>query len=254
MSTADLDDEANPRPASWAPAAKKKSWVSRVQSLITTDKETYRKYRRTVFNRNDWKVHRSSNRYFRELANMPNSLILRGLGLQTLIVTIFSFLVVLWNTFLERVCPYPLPLLSFPPLPFNLLSSALGLLLVFRTNVAYSRWRDGRVSWATISARSFDLMRQAVMWLNDDAYKARLVRYTAGFSKTVKWHLGHQGNDRRLRVDLDGILTSAEIEELIRSRGRVHWMMLKIAEVLRESKLVPNLQSHIDKGVCEMTR
>ena len=242
FSTADLDDEANPRPTPWTsplPVSKKKiSWLSKAQALVSTDKETYRKYRRTVFNKNDWKVHRSSNRYFRELANMPNSLILRGLGMQTLIVTIFSFLVVVWNTVLERFCPFPMPLLSFPPLPFNLLSSALGLLLVFRTNVAYSRWRDGRVSWATISARSFDLMRQAVMWINDDAYKARLVRYTAGFAKTVKWHLGHQGNDRRLRVDLEGVLTKGEIDDLIKSRARVHWMMLKIAEVLATAKIL----------------
>ena len=227
-----------------------------MKDFFYTDKETNRKYRRTVFNRYDWKQHRNSNRYFREVANMPNSLILRGLGIPTMIVTVFSWLIVCHNVLVER---YGLklwpnwPILSFPSLPFTLLSSALGLLLVFRTNVAYARWKDGRISWSMVSARSLDLMRQCLMWMSDDRSKSRLVRYTVAFAKTMKWHLGHQGNDRRLQGDLEGVLTSKEIEQLLASRGRVQWTMMKIGEEIRESKLVPNLQSHIDKGVCEMT-
>ena len=235
---------------------KNKNVFIRIADFFYTDKETNRKYRRTVFDKSDWKQHRNSNRYFREVANMPNSLILRGLGIPTMIVTVFSWMIVLHNVLVERfglkIWPN-WPLLSFPPLPFTLLSSALGLLLVFRTNVAYARWKDGRISWSMVSARSFDLMRQSLMWMNDERSKSRLVRYTVAFAKTMKWHLGHQGNDRRLHGDLEGVLTNKEIEQLLASRGRVQWTMMKIADEIRESKLVPNLQSHIDKGVCEMT-
>ena len=235
---------------------KYKNIFARFSDFFYTDKETNRKYRRTVFNKYDWKQHRNSNRYFREVANMPNSLILRGLGIPTMIVTIFSWMIVLHNVLVERFAlKYwsSWPVLSFPSLPFTLLSSALGLLLVFRTNVAYARWKDGRISWSMVSARSFDLMRQGLMWMSDERSKSRLVRYTVAFAKTMKWHLGHQGNDRRLNGDLAGVLTSKEIEQLLASRGRVQWTMMKIGDEIRESKLVPNLQSHIDKGVCEMT-
>ena len=184
-----------------------------LNSLLYTDKESNRKFRRTVFTKHNWQRHRSSNRYFTELRNMPKSVILRGLGVQTLVVTLFSLLIVSYNTLVEmKKFPFPMPLLSFPALPFALTSSSLGLLLVFRTNAAYSRWKDARVSWALISARAFDLMRQSMIWIPNTSCKSKLVRYTVAFAKVVKWHLGHQGNDRRLRVDLAAILTVPEID------------------------------------------
>lgn len=184
-----------------------------LNNLMYTDKESNRKFRRTVFTKHNWQRHRSSNRYFQELMNMPKSVILRGLGVQTLVVTLFSLLIVSYNTFVEmKYISFPLPLLSFPALPFALTSSSLGLLLVFRTNAAYSRWKDARVSWALISARAFDLMRQGMVWISSSSCKSRLIRYTTAFAKVTKWHLGHQGNDKRLRGDLDMILTSSEID------------------------------------------
>ena len=184
-----------------------------ISALLYTDKESNRKFRRTVFTKHNWQRHRSSNRYFQELRNMPKSVILRGLGLQTLVVTFFSFLIVSYNTFVEmKTVSFPLPLLSFPALPFALTSSSLGLLLVFRTNAAYSRWKDARISWALISARSFDLMRQAMVWIPSISCKSRLIRYTTAFAKVAKWHLGHQGNDKRLQGDLDMILTAGETD------------------------------------------
>lgn len=184
-----------------------------LKGLLYTDKESNRKFRRTVFTKHNWQRHRSSNRYFQELRNMPKSVILRGLGVQTLVVTFFSLLIVSYNTLVEmKRFSFPLPLLSFPALPFALTSSSLGLLLVFRTNAAYSRWKDARVSWALISARAFDLMRQSILWMPSTSCKSKMVRYTTAFAKVTKWHLGHQGNDKRLRGDLDMILTADEID------------------------------------------
>ena len=124
--------KATPSPEGFVSMLDKK-----ISALLSTDKESNRKFRRTVFTKKDWVNHRSSNRYFRELRNMHNSLILRGLGAQTLAVTLSSFIMVAYNTLIERnYFPkwLPFPLLSFPPLPFMLISSALGLLLVFRTS------------------------------------------------------------------------------------------------------------------------
>ena len=193
-----------------------------LNNLMYTDKESNRKFRRTVFTKHNWQRHRSSNRYFQELMNMPKSVILRGLGVQTLVVTLFSLLIVSYNTFVEmKYTTFPLPLLSFPALPFALTSSSLGLLLVFRTNAAYSRWKDARVSWALISARAFDLMRQSMIWISSSSCKSKLIRYTTAFAKVTKWHLGHQGNDKRLRGDLDMILTATEIDRYDLSRESI---------------------------------
>ena len=44
--------------------------------------------------------------------------------------------------------------------PFTLTSFALSLLLVFRTNASYSRWRDARMAWGLVLNRSRDIVRQ----------------------------------------------------------------------------------------------
>eukprot|EP00596_Hydrurales_sp_CCMP1899_P007299 CAMPEP_0119039538 /NCGR_PEP_ID=MMETSP1177-20130426/9092_1 /TAXON_ID=2985 /ORGANISM="Ochromonas sp, Strain CCMP1899" /LENGTH=197 /DNA_ID=CAMNT_0007003555 /DNA_START=806 /DNA_END=1396 /DNA_ORIENTATION=+ len=90
-------------------------------------------------------------------------------------------------------------------------------------------------------------------FVTDESVKSKLVRYTVAFSKVLKWHLGHQGNDKRLHNDMDGILTPAEIGRLLKSRNRVQHMLMRISDTFKEAKLLPNLHAHIDKGLMEMT-
>jgi len=66
-----------------------------------SDKESNRKFRRTVFNKHDWKKHRSGNRYFTELLSMPRSVVLRGLTVQAFTVTLFSAVIVAYNLLVE---------------------------------------------------------------------------------------------------------------------------------------------------------
>lgn len=66
-----------------------------------SDKESNRKFRRTVFNKHDWKKHRSGNRYFTELLSMPRSVVLRGLTVQALTVTMFSAFICIYNLLVE---------------------------------------------------------------------------------------------------------------------------------------------------------
>jgi predicted membrane chloride channel (bestrophin family) len=77
---------------------------------------------------------------------MPFSLILRGLTVQALVIMAWSFFLVVFNLQAEKM-PFgiKLPLLSLPTLPVSLTSPSLGLLLVFRTNTAYSRWKAGKL-------------------------------------------------------------------------------------------------------------
>ena len=51
-----------------------------------------------------------------------------------------------------------------------------------------------------------------MIWIPNPSIKSKLIRYTVAFAKVTKWHLGHQGNDRRLRGDLYSILTTPEID------------------------------------------
>jgi predicted membrane chloride channel (bestrophin family) len=96
-------------------------------------------------------------------------------------------------------------------------------------------------------------MRQAILWIPDASLKRSLVRYIVAFSKTLKWHLGHQGNDRLLEEDLNDVLASEEMSKLLLSKNRVQHTVMRIAETISRANLVPNAQSHMDKGLCELS-
>lgn len=53
--------------------------------------------------------------------------------------------------------------------PHTLLGSALGLLLVFRTNAAYQRFQEGRKLWEELLNVSRDIARMAYLYQNGAA-------------------------------------------------------------------------------------
>lgn len=239
------------------PEVKKESFLkvlTRVMRDFDEDKESSRKLRRTVFSPADWKRHRSSNRYFRELINLPNSGVIRGLVRQALMVAALSSIVVFYNVLVEMKFfgPQSMPLLTFPALPFTLTSSSLGLLLVFRTNTAYARWNEARLNWSHISAKTFDVMRQCLAWLADKETVAKTVRYLVAFARTSKWHVTDRVNTKRLQDELSGILTEDEVGEIVNSRAKPQFVLLCLTKLIARQSLIPNVQSHMDRGLIEL--
>eukprot|EP01041_Mallomonas_annulata_P011243 gene11243-23509_t len=220
---------------------------------IDVAKEANRKYRRTVYTASDWKIHRSSKRYVHQLLSMPNSYVLRGLSNQVFIVTLNAFLIVLYNTIVEMK-NWNLPILRCSALPFSLTSSALGLLLVFRTNAAYSRWKDARVAWATITSKCSNLIRQAGWWFpeKDRTLKSDLFRYVVAYAQCLKWKLRHPNSESRLRDILGTVLSEPEIDDIASSQHRLQRVATKLSDILRRANLLPNVQCHVDKGICDM--
>ena len=215
--------------------------IAKFKAYLSFDKESNRKFRRTVFTTQDWKNHRSSSRYFKDFLSMPFSLVLRGLTLQAVMMMIWSFFIVGYNLLAikyTKAWSYPLPLFSLPTLPVSLTSPSLGLLLVFRTNTAYSRWEKASITWSSITAKSFDLMRQGSLFIKDPFLKTSLFRYIIAFSKTLKWLLGHSDKDRRLSEDLIGILSTKESVKLMSSKHRVQHIINHIGEIVSKSKFV----------------
>lgn len=216
-------------------------------------KEAYRKERRTVYTAADWKRHRSSDRYMSYILSMPRSHVLRGLTQQILIVTVNAVLIVVYNKLIEHF-KLPLAILQLASLPFSLTANALGLLLVFRTNAAYSRWKDSRIAWATITSRCKSLVRQTVCWFpdKDKSLKAEFLRYVVSFANTLKWSLRHPGSDNKLKSELGSILTESEIDDVLKSKFRVHRITIRMSEILRRANLLPNVQCHVDRGISDL--
>lgn len=103
--------------------------------------EDSRKYRRTVYSHDDWKKHRSADRFFYYLSAMFKSGVYRNLGREvTAVVSVATFvcfyniLVGSWQDFsgVEHaglIQSQLFPKLGLPLAPFTLASPSLGLLL-----------------------------------------------------------------------------------------------------------------------------
>lgn len=79
------------------------------------------------------------------------------------------------------------------------------------------------------------------------------MRHTCAFSRCLKWHCSNQNKVHRLKEDLSSILTRDEREGYLAARNKPQWALLKIADVVRRARLLPNVQSHIDKQICYLT-
>jgi predicted membrane chloride channel (bestrophin family) len=106
-------------------------------------------YRRTVYSHDDWKKHRSADRFLYYLGALFNSGVYKNLGRRVTATTSVAAFLCLWNALtgeyqdLERVkhagvlSTYLLPVLGMPLVPFTLASPSLGLLL----GKFYALWR-----------------------------------------------------------------------------------------------------------------
>jgi hypothetical protein len=83
--------------------------------------------------------------WVQNIKTFPRSIVLKRISSPLM----FNFLATFVTCWLYAVAGLPSLL---PPLPHTLLGSALGLLLVFRTNAAYDRFWEARKQWGIVSS------------------------------------------------------------------------------------------------------
>jgi predicted membrane chloride channel (bestrophin family) len=103
----------------------------------------------------------SSDEWRKALFSIPKSFVLRRISFHLLANTAFAGLVylayVVWPDTLRALLRGLIP----APGPHLIVSFALALLLVFRTNTAYDRYWEGRRLWGFLYSRTRDLARLA---------------------------------------------------------------------------------------------
>ena len=170
----------------WSAAAASPSTVNRFgpfrlpdDEVIDHVKEEYRLENSVYYDLERWKFHRSSLRYLTSLTSSPRSKLLQGLALPLGMTTLISCLVgaahtaahaLLDSTPLEHIPPFMLGddgrFLHVPVWPYTLASSALALVLVFRTQASYSRW----VSWPPFRVSSSLVHAALTRWPQQDTW------------------------------------------------------------------------------------
>ena len=80
--------------------------------------------------------------------------------------------------------------MGIPATAHSLIGTALGLLLVFRTNSSYDRFWEGRKQWGGIVNECRNLTRQASEWLSaDQSLMREIISLTIGFPFAVMQRL-----------------------------------------------------------------
>lgn len=110
----------------------------------------------------------------------------------------------------------------------------LSFALVFRTNVCYSRWWEGRCLWGAMITNSFDASQQASRWIHDRELATRFQNAIILFGWSAKSHLrdnklsdeGEEGQNLISRQ----ILTEAELDAIVNQGS---WQPYYCLDVMR---------------------
>ena len=109
-----------------------------------------------------WQTHRSPDRYYRLLVGILFSVTTRRIAAPLLILMAFASAVCTYDHF--SFADPLLPTLQLPLTPFELTGPALGLLLVFRSDNAYARFKEGKLLAWEISTAFRSAMRRLMAW------------------------------------------------------------------------------------------
>ena len=219
-----------------------KNLVVKIVKTIDSNKENSRELRRTVFTHVDWIKFRSSERIFQNLTTVFNSILIQGLWLEIAAVTCTSFMIFginkaifsgMFEPFIPSNTKYAV---SLPALPFQLSSSALGLLLVFRTNTVYTRWDAARTAWENVQTHCINLAREGLAYLKPSE-KEEFIRRIVAFAFVMQQQFRTDpGGEERLQAKLQSLLGADESRRLMASAARP---IRALADLSRAARRAP---------------
>eukprot|EP00741_Cyanophora_paradoxa_P019209 tig00000215_g18545.t1 len=141
----------------------------------------------------------NTEEWLKNILDIPKSSVLKRIQGQVLSITGVAVVVYLVHAFVR-------PWRAFSAVPHSLLATALGLLLVFRTNSAWSHYTEARKSVGQVVNTCRNLARQAVWYMRTANSKRemryvrdRIVKYSIAFIVALKEHLLERRNLDRLR-------------------------------------------------------
>ena len=224
----------------------------------------------------------SARHWLQNIRSIPRSTILREIKGPVVTVMAWSLVVSLvhkgflslgWTSLASRMC--------LDSKPHSYLVSALGLLLVFRTNSAYQKFAEGRLIWERILSISRNMSRMAILYEVEFGLerRERVFRLLAAFPYLLHYHIQEvrsastpltataspSATDIVARRQLPwSLLPTTTLEHCAKSNNRPLWVCDRMSQEVNEVEYTPNFTSrerltflsHIDKlsqciGECE---
>jgi hypothetical protein len=195
--------------------------------------EESRKYRRTVYMHDEWVKHRSASRFIRNMRTLSESGVGKALGTELAFITATAIFCVGINMVINGYQDFSgvahpslladfavirdIKQLSLPAFVFSIGMPALSLLLVFRTNTAYSRWNEARTLWGGVVNNCRNVVRQANIYFPEtpaaEELKDVLAANTAAFAKALRNFLRGPKDDKVFRAELMEIVAAGLMKE-----------------------------------------
>eukprot|EP00752_Nemacystus_decipiens_P003572 g3294.t1 len=170
----------------------------------------------------------SSSAWWHNLRTLPTSVILHRIKYPLLAQTFWATAVSLVHAAFGGVW-------SMSIKPHTLLGSALGLLLVFRTNAAYQRFQEGRKLWEEVLNASRDIARMSSLY--EDVFGRRLVQRIANLLACHAVILQEHLQGYKQRQVWEDLLPSEEVIDLMRTT--CNRPLAVVNKISREIKAIP---------------
>jgi predicted membrane chloride channel (bestrophin family) len=146
--------------------------------------------------------------------------------------------------------------LTLPALPFSIAMSALSLLLVFRTNTAYSRWNEARTLWGGIVNTTRDLQRQSNAYFSEDPVgqdlRMQLVSQVAMFPKALRSFLRGPSDDEIIFKEAFALLGPETAEALMKSKNRQTFMCNMITATVARANIDAMDRARMDESISKL--
>ena len=232
--------------------------------------EKSRMNRRDVFTSADWIRYRRPDRFIDHLRSVYESGLLHAMQVQLLVLTTFSIFVVVYNDIfvngiqgwdgqISYVPTVHLLPLQLPLTPFSISTTALGLLLTFRTNVSYSRWNEARTAWGAIVNDSRSIVRMGCIWATsyaqvDAASLVRLGEAVCSFSRAVMNGTLPPEEDAERFVEYTYTqLHDQKYAQILRSaKHRPSAALAELTQILVEYQLNPLYQVEVERIITSL--
>jgi predicted membrane chloride channel (bestrophin family) len=137
----------------------------------------------------------SASDWWHNMLSVRRSSILRAIKVPVLAVSLWSTAVsILHSALMHQFGPAAASKMCMDSKIHSFLVSALGLLLVFRTNSAYQRFKDGRNIWERIHSLARNLSRMALLYEPEFGIdrRRRVFRLLAAFPYLLHQHIQPQ--------------------------------------------------------------
>jgi len=189
------------------------------------------------FGHDNWLRHRASDRFYRNLFKFAWSPIVQSLLDEVFVLAVISLVIILWNELVidgytdfsgvhhEAIFSEALPniKLSLPKDPFFLCGGPLGLLLVFRNDASFGRYKEAFHLWEKIVSSLSNMSLMAANCSSNIRGVRKMGIASWALCRTLQHELSGKFDPKeKYEKSIRGKLTARQADSLLNARNKLY--------------------------------